>query len=42
MEGAGDFHHKVTGATAGEADAVLEHTAALDATVDMLDTHPSA
>src|SRR3954453_9637199 len=37
MQGTADFHHHITDALLPQTDPVLDHTAALDTAVDMLD-----
>ena len=39
MQPAGHFHHEVTDPASPEADAVLDHAAALDAAIDVLDPY---
>jgi hypothetical protein len=40
VEGAGNFHDQVTDTPAPEADTLLDHTTALDTTVDVFDANP--
>ena len=41
MQGTAEFHHQVTDALLPQANAVFHNTAALDATVNMLDAQPT-
>jgi hypothetical protein len=42
MQGTADFHHQIADARLAEAVGVVDDTTALDATVDVLDTHTTA
>ena len=41
MQSTTDFHHHVANAVFPQPDRLFEHTAALDAALDMVDAHPS-
>src|SRR5438034_10875574 len=41
MQGTAEFHHQITNALLPQTDPVFHHTAALDATVHILDAEPT-